>query len=248
MAIQLGADLDASKNVSLRDNGDGSLSVVVGADEKIRFKPNGSVILKGQTQTRLINGSGIYQTPEGCVRLRIRMVGGGGGGGSYYNANNAGDTSFGVLFAGGGGGGVYSGDWRQGFGGSAWYIAPAVGFAIKGADGQPGERVGDIGHFAGGQGGFSPFGGAGGGSTNNVGKAAASNTGSGGGGGGCYNATRLGAGGGGAGGYVDVIIDKPSVAYSYAIGAGGPGGDSGGGLYRGGAGADGIIVIDEFYI
>jgi hypothetical protein len=53
-------------------------------------------------------------------------------------------------------------------------------------------------------------------------------------------------GGGSAGGYVRKLINSPSATYSYAVGTGGAAGTSSLGAGSS-AGADGIIIIQEFY-
>jgi hypothetical protein len=44
---------------------------------------------------------------------------------------------------------------------------------------------------------------------------------------------------------VDKIIDLPASTYSYSVGAGGAGGAAG--VYAGGNGAAGIIIVEELY-
>jgi hypothetical protein len=101
----------------------------------------------------------------------------------------------------------------------------------------------------GGHGGNSYFGGGGGGAipdvAGGIGGDAVTNSGSGGGGGGSNTNSRSGAGGA-AGGYVEHIISSPAATYSYAVGPGSAGaaGTSAG---NGGAGADGQIIVEEYY-
>lgn len=93
-----------------------------------------------------------------------------------------------------------------------------------------------------GVGGPSPFGGGGVGGKNATGQNGATNSCSG-ASGGYVNQ----GGGGGAGEYAEFSIVSPSSSYNYAVGIGGSGGGSGDGAHNGGAGADGIIIVEEFY-
>jgi hypothetical protein len=62
------------------------------------------------------------------------------------------------------------------------------------------------------------------------------------------NASYYSGQGGGAGAYIEAIINNPSTSYSYSVGTGGNGGTGVGGLKQdGGAGAAGIIIVEEFY-
>jgi hypothetical protein len=247
MALQLGGDLDQTKNVSLRDNGDGTLSVCVGATETVRFKSDTTILLKGQTQTVLKGGSGVYVTPPNCVRIRVRMVGGGGGGSAYNVATDGSASTFGIAFLFAGGGTKAIAGSSAGLGGTASYRFPAIGFANTGNGGQAVDRAEAAAYNAGMSGGAGPFGGAGHGATNAPGHPGSPNSGSGGGGGGSNGEAGYGGGGGGAGGHVDVIINNPDPSYPYSVGAGGLGG-TGPYISTAGDGAAGIIVIDEFYI
>jgi hypothetical protein len=254
--FQLGNNATASNNITLRGNGDGSLSICTGNPgselERVKFTRIGGIVTKAPTQTKLTSGSGTYTTPTDCRYIRVRMVGGGGGGGggdsSVTNKGvDGGTTTFGtaLLTANGGLGG------RAGStgvaGGTASLAAPAVGIAFTGSGGGATGCSVPFDYPPGGQGGPSPFGGAGSSGINTYGSSAADNTGSGGGGGGC-SVYAYGAGGGGAGGYVEALITNPAASYSYAIGAGGAGGPGGNYIYRGGDGAAGVIIIDEYYV
>ena len=214
-------------------------------------KANGRPV-KGITSTRqtFTSGSGAtYTTPAGAVMLLIRMVGGGGGGGSNGGSTGSAgnDTSFNSIVAdhGDGGGGAtvsVSTGVAGGAGGSGGSGSAAL--RINGADGfyglpiTAGYNVGN-----GGNGGSSAFGGSGVGNANGgIGLAAETNSGSGGGGAGAGGAS--GSGGGGAGEYVEIVINSPAATYTYTVGTGGAGGTSGD---DGGAGADGLIIVEEFY-
>lgn len=230
----------------------------------------GKMVVGGQTAsaenkvptfTILKSGSGNYVPPIGVSYLRVRMAGAGGGGGGSFgsNATNGaagGDTVFGttLLRAGGGGGAGSVVDTDVGTGGAPSVTKPAVQiFAFKGGDG------GDAGvtvmstFTTPGEGGMTPFFAGGGAAV--VGQApdtahpATPNSGGGGAGaGGNASLGQVGAGAG-SGAYVEAIIPASSleISYAYTIGKGGTGGTAAGGGYVGGTGADGIIIVEEFY-
>lgn len=214
------------------------------------------------TIQKFLTGSGTYTlptSPRSPLYIRVRMVGGGGGGGSSgtgsTNSGTAGGNStFGttLLVANGGSGGT-AGSGTPGAGGSASLGTGPIGLAYTGAAGQgAGVANGAADSVPGGMGGVSGFGGAGIGATNNTaGGAAVTNSGSGGGGGASQNnssSAASGAGtGGGAGGYVDALIYSPSATYAYAVGAAGAGGAAGTLGRAGGNGAEGIIIVEEYY-
>jgi len=190
-----------------------------------------------RTRTVKTSGSGTYTTPTGCKSIFVRLVGGGAGGtgvGSGATFGNPGvDTTFGTLTAGGGHVG-------SGFLGGTGGTASGGDINLSGGTGEPASTIASTG----GTGGHSIFGGAGpggiGGGSGGV--AAATNSGSGGGG---AASTTNSSQGGGAGAYCEKLIVSPASSYSYAVGAGGAGGI--GGVNNAGAGAAGIIIIDEYY-
>jgi hypothetical protein len=195
------------------------------------------------TQQIFLTGSGTYNTPAGCRRIEVRLVGGGGGGSGGTPGGNAGSTTFGALTGGGGFGGA-----TNGFAGGGTASGGSVN--INGSSGGLGcpSLAGSFGSV-GGPGGTSPFGGMGcGGYNNAAGTNAAANSGSGGGGGGATSAATVGpAGGGASGGYVEAAINAPAATYSYAVGAGGNGAAASGGYSAAGNGGSGIIIVKEFY-
>ncbi len=184
-----------------------------------------------------------YTTPTSPapLYLKVTLVGSGGGGGGFSGGSSPGgngsDTTFGtsLLLAGGGFGG--SGNGAGGSGGTNTISGGTALFNVMGASGGSGTAAATA---SGGSGGSSVLGGAGvGGFGNNPGNNAAANSGSGGGGGSTTNANSCS--GGGAGGYLQVIINSPNSSYLYTIGAGGVGTNGGGN------GADGFIVVEEYY-
>jgi hypothetical protein len=197
------------------------------------------------TIQRFTSGSGTYTTPVGCIAIRVKMVGGGGGGtGATGNGGNGSATTFGTSLLTANGGSSSNGSGQiGGAGGGVTVNSPAVTvFAFEGPGGHPGQNTPSTG---GGNGASSFLGGGGRGGANagtQAGQNAIANTGSGGGG---LGSTGGGSGGGGgAGGYIEALISSPSASYSYTVGAGGAAGT---GSPLGGLGADGIIVVEEYY-
>lgn len=220
------------------------------------------------TVQRFITGSGTYTlptTPRKPSYIRIKICGGGGGGSgagsgtSGGTGGSGGESNFGSLMLralGGTGGSSTS----VGLGGPTNTSGGIVVFSTNGQNGEPGIG-GNVGstvislEIKGGNGGSSFFGGAGqGGIYNIIAGSAVVNSGSAGGGGGgivedIISPNVFCGNGGGAGGYLDVIITNPDSTYDYEIGPGGLGGavGSGGYIRVGGAGADGIIIVEEYY-
>lgn len=206
------------------------------------------------TQTVLTTGSGTYNTPVGCTRLKIRMVGGGGGGiGSGSVAGTSpgagGNTTFGssLLTANGGAIGALGSD--GGIGGVGTVSSPAFGFVVTGGDGQGYNSAAGAVAFGGAPGGDAPFFGGGGkkGTTSAPGSDAYAPGGGGQGGGNDANPAVYSGSGGGAGAFIEATINAPSASYSYAVGSGGAAGGAGTSGFAGGAGFNGIIIIDEEY-
>lgn len=220
---------------------------------------------KAPTVQKFLTGSGTYTTPANVLYIRVRAVGAGGGGGG--GGNNTGgpagvdgtagtNTTFGttLLVANGGGAGGGSNNGYGGAGGSA-SLGAATGLAFAGAYGCGNGWGQNTAMSPGGTGGSTPLGGAGGGSSgwvSSLGGTAVPNTGSGGGGGGAgvtLGGNNASGGGGGAGGFVDAVIYTPAATYSYAVGVKGTGGaaTAGAGYFAGGDGADGLVIVEEFY-
>lgn len=203
------------------------------------------------TIQRFTTGSGTYTTPAGVKYIRVRMVGAGGGGGGANNparpvGTAGGNTTFGTLTAtgGAGGGGAnlaspgdVGGDGGTATGGNILNINGTAGqgaFFISGSNGAGGARGGD--------GGNSFFGGGGSKGTTGNGSAATA-PGSGGQGAGS-NGSHYAASGGGSGAFVEHMFNSPAATYSYGVGAKGLGG---GGINSGADGADGLIIVEEYY-
>ncbi len=201
------------------------------------------------TRTVLTNASGTYTPPATCVRIFARLVGGGGGAGGAFagpGATAGGSTTLGALTAGGGRAGT-NGHTSGGLGAGG-----AGGTASGGDVNVVGGRGGNGVHN--GYGGCSKLGGAPlaiylvAVDTQASGHNAAALSGSGGSAGGNIEGSGQEdfGGGGGAGGYVEATIYNPT-AMAYTVGAGGGGGSSGIGSTAGGRGANGLVIIDEFY-
>ncbi len=191
-----------------------------------------------------------YTPASNAVRLRVRMLGGGGGGAASGAAGGAGGagttTAFGTRRAGGGAGGVLLNGGAGGVVAGGGYTLVA---GIDGGSGGPGganPTTANGTQMAGGSGAATYFGGSGrGGGSGGVGVAGSTNSGAGGGGGGCDNTgAQQSGGGGGAGSYLEFIISSPSGTFPYCVGTGGVGGTN---VRAGGAGAAGIIIIEELY-
>lgn len=190
------------------------------------------------TVTRLTSGSGTYTLKNGCVRLKVTMVGGGAAG--ARNTNGSGEdgsaSTFGTLTANGGSNGPSNG---ANAGGTATIGSGWTGQVFQGGGGAGGQT----GNLPGSAGGSSIFGGGGhGGSAGSTtqGGAAGANTGAGGGAQG--SSTGPGQGGGAGGGIIAWTTGFPLSSYSYSVGAGGTNaGESAG------AGGSGVIIIEEFY-
>lgn len=215
---------------------------------------NPTITLTAPTIQKFITGTGTYNLPSPApLYIEVELVGPGGGGGANGTAATDGNpgsasTTFGTtLLSGGPGGGGGSGtSGGGGTGGTASLGTGPVGLAIPGA-----RATGSSDNLlsaCGSPGGSSYFGGAGPGAgpANNPGMNATANTGSG-GGGASGNGAFGAAAGGGAGGYVRAIITSPSSTYSYVIGTGGTGASAGVGGNAGGNGADGMIIVYEYY-
>lgn len=212
------------------------------------------------TIQKFLTGSGTYTlpvSPRVPLYIRVTAVGaGGGGGGSGFGAGSAGDgsdTAFGttlIISSGGKGGKSFdsgSGTGSGGLGGAATLGSGPLGLAFQGSAGNGGSG-GVSATFSGGSGGATPLGGAGG-TTGSSGSGggnvnAIANTGSG-AAGGSGGGDGFSGGGGGAGGYVNAIITSPASTYTYSIGTGGTAGS--GVTASGGTGADGMILVEEFY-
>lgn len=200
------------------------------------------------TRQVLTASSGTYTTPSGARQLRIRMVGGGGGGGGGYgtspgaNGSTGGTTTFNSIQAVGGAFGSAGGGASQGNGGAGGTAGSGSASWRSGGNGGGGGTQSTANGAPGASGGSSVLGGGG-----RAGVSSESATGYGGGGGGAQSGPGGFSGGGGGGAeYVEIIINSPSSTYAYAIGAGGAGG-SAAGSYDGGAGKQGVIIVDEFY-
>lgn len=200
------------------------------------------------TIQKFTGGAGTYTTPTSPAPLyiKVKMVGAGGGGSAAANGGSGTDSTFGtaLLVAGGGIGGQQplgpGGD-----GGSA-SLGAATGLAILGTKGGCGIYF--PGALTSGGSGAPSFFGGGSGNTfpGQSGTAGAPNSGAGGSGGSSTSTSIVGAGGG-SGGYVEATIGSPSATYSYSVGTGGTAGSGSGSISFGGAGANGLIIVEEYY-
>ena len=206
-------------------------TVNVGADGRIYGIANGSASSQPTYFTAGSGSSATFNTPAGCIRLKIRMMAAGGGGSSGSgNGAAGGDSSFGSTTVAHGGGGAAGVGGAGGTGGSTGTGAQIIRFAGGNGGGNWNVTIPagtqDTFAIAGGAGGTGPFGGAGQGTFNGGGTSAVQYTGAG-GGGDVHAATSAGTytgwGGGGAGEYVEFVIYNPVSSYSYTVGVGGAG-------------------------
>lgn len=202
---------------------------------------------KQPTRQVLTSGTGAtYTRPAGATRIDVRVQGASSGGGSNTTSTQAAASTFvgaGVsLTANGGAASVAAGG------------TPATAATASGGDVNISGAVGTVCvnsavTNSGASGASSPFGGAGGGGAGSggpsSGSAAAPNSGSGGGGGGASGAPA--GSGGNAGAYLEKRITNPNPTYTYTVGAKSVGGTSSASVAPGGDGADGIIIVDEYY-
>ena len=227
--------------------GTGTSLVLSGAATASTFNSSTLAVPTRQTLTSVTSAT--YTAPANVRQLRIRMVGGGNGGSGSTGAAVVGNsaaglpTTFGTTTAIGG---SNSATLQGPTGGSGGTNGTGSNFIrVAGNPGGPGTNGNTAVNTPGGNGGASAFGGAGVGGLLGAGGAAAVNSGSG-GGGAQSNALNpiIGAPGGGSGEYVEFIVNSPAATYTYQVGAGRSGASS---TQSGGSGADGIIIVDEFY-
>ena len=197
-----------------------------------------------------------YTPPTSARYLRVTVAGGGGqGAGGYADGipgsnGNAGSSSsisagsYTLIECGGGGGAQFSG----GYGGSGGLCSLNTSLTpvavVAGGYGNGYDPAG-----ASGSGGTNPFGGGGWASSGTITSGGAGQAyGAGGGGGG--GSGGIGGTGGGAGGYAVALIPSPlSTSYSIVVGGGGSGAGTAGGAAGGvgGPGANGVVIVEEFY-
>ena len=204
------------------------------------------------TLTVYNSGSGTYNVPANCARLKIKIwaggAGGNGGGTTQPAGGAGGNSTFGSSLLTCNGGSPGAGG-AGGNGGAYTIAGVAYGFGVNGGRGAcGGANSAAVPYAAGGVGAAGPYGGQGGGGLAGAGIGAVANSGAGGGGGSGNNAaSHVGGGGGGAGGFIEAIIDSPGATYAYAVGAGGTAGGTGASGFAGSVGGAGKIIIEEIY-
>lgn len=195
-----------------------------------------------------------YYNPK---KIKVLLTGGGGGGagsgsGGGGTGGTASSTSFGGFITAGAGVGGQSG------GGGTVSNANSISLpaiAIVDASGTLGTTAqGDSNaasqYIKGGQGASNIFGGAAYGGVNVAVPIPTANTGAGGGGAGWWSTGGIAGGGGTSGGYVEALVNNPNAgSYSITIGGGGTGGSAGAGSVpiAGGAGASGLLIVEEYF-
>lgn len=235
----------------------GILSTSAGGVPAINTPATVAALFTKPTSQVFLSGSGTYTTPANCRWLKVRMVGAGAGGQGnsvggiiVTTSTVGGDTNFGAGIAGGGKVSL-STNWPVAAGGTAsgGIQGAAVVNTIHGGSSGGGNQnngSGTIGQLAGGAGGASAFGGGGGSSLGAIGSAGTAYGSGGAGAGTSANASYVSGSGGGAGAYMESIVQTPSATYAYTVGAGGAAGL--GTNHNGGAGAVGLIIVEEYYI
>lgn len=217
-----------------------------------------SITFKAPT-VQTFTTSGTYTPPSTPSPLYVKatVVGAGGGGsgsGSSSGTAATDGTASQIIFsasvvlgAGGGIAGVWSGN-IGGAGGTTIVGGTFTPITVMQGQTGSGPQFNSISASGlhGGAGGSTPLSGAGLPSFNAPGQSAVANTGSGGAGaatfatGGSYSGS-----GGGAGAFIEAYL--PSNTYTVNVGIAGSGGGAGTSGQTGGNGADGIIIIEEFY-
>lgn len=186
------------------------------------------------TITALTSGSGTYNTPAGCVAIRVRMVGSGSGGNGSGTTPGTGANGTASTF----------GTQTTNTPGST---GSNVGLSILGGLSMPGN--GGVTNSYGGTGGGTTMGSPTPGPNPgpSAGFAGRANTGAGGSGASC--GATVGSGAGGIGGtYTETWVLNPSATYSYAVAAAATGGTAGTSGSAGGNSGSGLIIVEEFYV
>lgn len=232
----------------------------------------GAITIPKTYQVFRTAGAGTYTTPVGVSAIKVKMSGGGAGGssGSITGAGTGGagsNTVFGGYVAEGApvtNGSVnavadptdYSSNPLTYLNSDTYAAYSAYGIWRSSNTGATGGRRASASNTIytyGGKGADGAiFGGGGSGSSNNIAaEPGRPGTGSGGGGGGDNLATSGSAHHGGRGGasgtYLEFILVSPTATYSFDVGAGGAGGTNPTNGTDGGAGAEGFIIVEEYY-
>lgn len=204
--------------------------------------PSGTNTAGRLLNIQIFTASGTYTPTSGTNGIKATGVGAGGGGsGTGVGAGaggNGGTTVLGtLLIANGGTGGPNNA-------GGAGGVAGTGTIHLPGASGNNGEGL-NANVIDGGDGGAGIYGsGAGiGGASTGSGTAGATNTGAGGGGGGGSATTN--SGGGGGGGATEIYYTSTGITGTYTVTLN-SGGSAGAGAVTGGAGAKGILIIEEY--
>lgn len=202
---------------------------------------------KQPTRTVITSGTGAtYTTPAGATRIDVWMIGGGGGGSvggtAFAAGTTGGNTTFGTLTAQGASASATPGNTPTNTATASNGDDNSSGGAAAGTNGTGANASGTNGAS-------SPRGGAGAGGANSTGAGgdAKANTGSGGGGGASSGASGSAAPGGGHGAWLKKLIVSPAATYTYTVGTGGAATSAPANGTASGAGAAGIIIVDEFY-
>lgn len=251
---------------SLADTGhDGTDRVMIQAEQAVQDLQDRVRSLRAQVLAlsgrslgrRILTGSGVYSPSAGTTRVHVRMIGGGGGGGGATPGAGVGAAAGGSsgalldIWIGTAGTPVQGGTYSCGGGGAAGTTAPGAG----GAGGDTTIVVNRAAYVAKGGGGGAPMTGvAGNGNANPSAPAGGTSPGGvvtfGAGGVGQVNDGNMwfsGGGGGTALGPGGAVVDGTNAGPNGGLyGGGGSGAAASSGARAGGAGAPGVIVIEEY--
>lgn len=247
LGIVPGSDLTANRTLTLT-TGDASRTLNLSGNATIGVGPT----------VQVFTASGTWTKPAGCIRVRVMVIGAGGGGGGA----DGGSSQSGAGGGGGGGGGSI--EWIDVTGVSSESVTIGTG----GSGGAAGNNAGSAGgtssfgtvaylQATGGAGGLSFAASSGnnfcGGSAGGVGSNGSWNFKGDAGGGAFTNGGNLPFAGAGGGSFMGGGGEMPNSTSSvgtngYAYGGGGSGGTANTTTDRaGGNGADGIVVVEEYY-
>jgi hypothetical protein len=202
-----------------------------------------SSVLKAPNVIYYAAGTTTYTTNSNVLYIIVEMVGAGGGGGGCGTLGGGGDGSNGGNTSFNGSCICYGGSGSSGTsGGAGGTFSGLVGTQILAMYGNQGGAINGTSNGSGGHGGGSGFGpGA------NPGISAGQNSNIYGGGGSGASTSGTSIRGGGGGGAYYKFLSPPVSGYVISVGSGGTGGNAGLAGTVGGYGADGRMIITEYW-
>jgi hypothetical protein len=235
-----GTGAPSASGTFVRATGTGTASIAFSASNS-----NANVLRKvtgtGDSNIIFTAESVMYRRPTPAPSyIKVIVVGAGGGGGGSGAGGGAGSSgtssTFSTLTVGGGGGGGGGSGADGGNGGSPSGSLGNISIFSYGSKGETYST--NLSYAAGGSTFISGNRGSNGAAPANTGVGGPSSFDTGGG----YS-----GGGGGGGAAIATLITNPSSSYSFSIGVGGSGGSAGGGGGAGSPGADGTVIVEEYY-